>query len=578
MNISNLNIMPRDYKTLSFHEVKVIGIGGAGKNAINNLKKLNIKDIDLIALNTDAADIEVTDADFTILLGPSETRGNGAGNNPEIGKRAAMEVITQIEEMLDTPTISRIKNSKSKTQMVFIVAGMGGGTGTGAAPVVAKLCRDRNILTIGVVVTPQKNEGNKRLNQANEGMKEMQKYVDSLMVVDNQKMVDIFPDYPYDEILEEGDMILATAVKAVSDIITKTYSVNVDYNDIESTLENSQFMTVGTARRGGENRAIDVVDAALNSPLLKDNCIVGARRAILVINYNHNAPRENKPTPKEIDNMFVRLNEAVGQNIDKIHGKGHDESLENDIEVVIMVSDFKGSQDLIDDFEIKLKEFNNAIEKDDVYLAWELISELKKLNANLGNDLSKLVEKLNDHSRKIFEDTVNIVEAKLNIENITKNDTLEIEELLNYMKEKILPIINNNITTASSTIDKISLLLENKKDEIKYLPKYHNLKSEIDAILSSDDVKPDNISQAKASLKQIEYDINKLEKYLPDISSIVLNLNKLIEEKKEMISKIIIDITSDNIDFETPDIRKKIDNELNHKENFGNFEAVDLED
>lgn len=136
---------------------------------------------------------------------------------------------------------------------------------------------DRNFLTIGVVVTPQKNEGSKRQNQAKLGMEEMHKYVDALMVVDNQKMVDIFPDYPYDEVLKEGDMILATAVKAVSDIITKTYGVNIDYHDIQSTLINSQYMTVGMARRGGENRAVEVVDAALDSPLLKDNCIIGAK-------------------------------------------------------------------------------------------------------------------------------------------------------------------------------------------------------------------------------------------------------------------------------------------------------------
>lgn len=582
MDELNISVTPRDYKIPEFHEVKVIGVGGAGKNAINNLKKINIQDIDLIALNTDAADLEVTMCEHKILLGPSETGGNGAGNNPEVGRRAAMEVLTEIETMLDAPTISRVKNKTSTTQMVFIVAGMGGGTGTGAAPVVAKLCRDRNFLTIGVVVTPQKNEGSKRQNQAKLGMEEMHKYVDALMVVDNQKMVDIFPDYPYDEVLKEGDMILATAVKAVSDIITKTYGVNIDYHDIQSTLINSQYMTVGMARRGGENRAVEVVDAALDSPLLKDNCIIGAKRAILVINYNYDAPRENKPTTKEIDNILARLNEKVGLNIDKIQGFGNDETLENDIELVLMVADFKGSQEFEDSYEEKIQEFNDALKNNNHYLAWELISELKKINNHLGNDLSGLIEKLNTSSLEIFETKCNYLENAIKIQDLTELSIKEAEENLIFIKERLLPIVSKILDTANSKVENLTLIIENKKDELRYLPKYNKLKREILEIVNNDNDKifAADIQNAKSYLKQIEYDVNKLINYVPDINSVVNELNNLINKKEDEMSKLIITLdASGNFDKKAISLldQTRLNNDANPAEIFGSIEIKDIE-
>ncbi len=517
-----------------------------------------------------------------ILLGPSETGGNGAGNNPEVGRRAAMEVLTEIETMLDAPTISRVKNKTSTTQMVFIVAGMGGGTGTGAAPVVAKLCRDRNFLTIGVVVTPQKNEGSKRQNQAKLGMEEMHKYVDALMVVDNQKMVDIFPDYPYDEVLKEGDMILATAVKAVSDIITKTYGVNIDYHDIQSTLINSQYMTVGMARRGGENRAVEVVDAALDSPLLKDNCIIGAKRAILVINYNYDAPRENKPTTKEIDNILARLNEKVGLNIDKIQGFGNDETLENDIELVLMVADFKGSQEFEDSYEEKIKEFNDALKNNNHYLAWELISELKKINNHLGNDLSGLIEKLNISSLDCFETKCNYLENAIKIQDLTELSIKEAEENLIFIKERLLPIVSKILDTANSKVENLTLIIENKKDELRYLPKYNKLKREILEIVNNDNDKifAADIQNAKSYLKQIEYDVNKLINYVPDINSVVNELNNLINKKEDEMSKLIITLdASGNFDKKAISLldQTRLNNDANPAEIFGSIEIKDIE-
>src|SRR5664279_10720 len=244
--------------------IKVIGVGGGGSNAINYMQRLGIKDVNFIVVNTDAQALSQSPVAVKIQIGASLTEGRGAGSKPEVGMQSAIESISEIEEIL-----------RSNTRMIFITAGMGGGTGTGAAPVIARAARELGILTVAIVTIPFKFEGQQRINQAIDGLNELKEYVDSLLVINNEKLREIYGDLGLSVAFSRADNVLATAAKGIAEIITVPGYVNVDFADVQTVMANSGVAIMGSAVASGENRALSAIQEAVSSPLLNNNDITG---------------------------------------------------------------------------------------------------------------------------------------------------------------------------------------------------------------------------------------------------------------------------------------------------------------
>ena len=254
--------------------IKVIGVGGGGGNAVNHMYSEGIQGVDFFICNTDAQALEKSPIINKVQIGSSLTEGRGAGSNPEIGRKAAEESIQDIMESLGV-----------NTQMVFVTAGMGGGTGTGAAPVIAKAARDRGILTVGIVTTPFMFEGNKRCTAAFHGIEEIRDSVDSLLVVSNDRIKEIYGNLPISKAFGYADNILATAAKGIAEIITIAGSINVDFEDVKTAMTDSGVSIMGMGTSEGDDRAMRALSQALNSPLLDDNKIQGASDLLVNISY-----------------------------------------------------------------------------------------------------------------------------------------------------------------------------------------------------------------------------------------------------------------------------------------------------
>ena len=252
--------------------IKVIGVGGGGSNAVNHMYKQGIKGVDFVVCNTDQQSLDMSPVPFKIALGASLTKGRGAGSLPEVGKSAALESIDEIKAILG-----------NNTEMVFITAGLGGGTGTGAAPVIAKVAKEMGILTVGIVTIPFGFEGKKRKTQANLGLEELKQNVDTLLIISNDKLREIYGNLKVTEAFGHADDILSTAAKGIADIITTTLQINTDINDVKTVMKNSGKAIMGSAIASGENRATRAVEQAMSSPLLDDNNIKGARYILVNI-------------------------------------------------------------------------------------------------------------------------------------------------------------------------------------------------------------------------------------------------------------------------------------------------------
>jgi len=250
--------------------IKVIGVGGGGGNAVNYMHRMGIKDVDFVLCNTDAQALVNSPVEFKIQLGATLTEGRGAGNNPDIGRQAAIESLDQIVNLL-----------QKNTKMVFITAGMGGGTGTGAAPIIAKAAKELGILTVAIVTIPFRTEGRTKMKQAIEGIKNISQHVDSLLVINNEKLLEVYRNLKLTEAFAKADDVLATAAKGIAEIITVHGYINVDFADVETVMYNSGVALMGSGMASGENRALQAVKQALESPLLNNNDISGARNILL---------------------------------------------------------------------------------------------------------------------------------------------------------------------------------------------------------------------------------------------------------------------------------------------------------
>jgi cell division protein FtsZ len=314
--------------------IKVIGVGGGGGNAVNYMHNLDIESVDFIVCNTDSQALALSPVANKIQLGPHLTQGLGAGANPEIGKQAGEESIEDITKIL-----------KVNTRMAFITAGMGGGTGTGGAPVVAKICRDLGILTVGIVTTPFTYEGRKRMKQAQDGIDRMREHVDTILIISNDKLRQQFGNLPFTQAFAKADDILATATKCITDVINTTGQINVDFADVCTVMKNGGVAILGSASISGEDRALHAVEQALNSPLLNDNDITGAKWLLLNIT---SAAGEFEHTMDEAEAIQAFVQQQAGDNCDVILGMGHDPNLGDKISVTVIATGFDHKEVVVD--------------------------------------------------------------------------------------------------------------------------------------------------------------------------------------------------------------------------------------
>ncbi|MBC7552613.1 MAG: cell division protein FtsZ [Taibaiella sp.] len=326
--------------------IKVIGVGGGGSNAVNYMYNLGIEGVDFVVCNTDSQALTLSPIVNKVQLGPHLTSGLGAGANPEIGKQSCEESLEDISKIL-----------KVNTRMVFITAGMGGGTGTGGAPVVAKICRDLGILTVGIVTTPFTYEGRKRMKQAQEGIERMREHVDTVLIISNDKLRQQFGNLPFTQAFAKADDILATAAKCITDVITTTGQINVDFADVCTVMKNGGVAILGSATVSGENRALNAVEQALNSPLLNDSDIRGAKWLLLNIT---SSSGEFEHTMDEAEAIQAYVQQQAGDNCDVILGMGHDPNLGDKIAVTVIATGFNYKEI---DVDFPLRKKNNEPEK-----------------------------------------------------------------------------------------------------------------------------------------------------------------------------------------------------------------------
>lgn len=326
--------------------IKVMGVGGGGSNAVNYMYQKGIVGVDFYLCNTDAQHLERSAVLNKIQLGSNLTEGLGAGGDPEFGKRCALESISHIEEAL-----------RHNTKMLFITAGMGGGTGTGAAPVIAQKAKQMGILTVGIVTRPFNNEGPAKAQKADKGIEDLKPHVDALLVISNERILQMFSNLRYREALGKADDVLFTAAKGIAEIITVEGYLNVDFRDVKTALENSGRAIMGTGIAIGDDRALTAAQMALDSPLLDENSIEGAQHILLNISFGKEEPYTN-----EIDAICAFFQQQAGRNANLKHGLTYNESLDKEIAITVVATGFENHRSALHDS--KEKEDEGVIEID----------------------------------------------------------------------------------------------------------------------------------------------------------------------------------------------------------------------
>ena len=405
--------MSQEFESITFdlpkhksNVIKVIGIGGGGGNAINHMYREGINGVDFVICNTDRQALENSPVPNKIQLGVSLTEGLGAGANPEIGEQAALESLDEIKNLLET-----------NTKMVFITAGMGGGTGTGAAPIIASLSKDLGILTVGIVTIPFKFEGNTRHSQAQKGIDRLRECVDSLIVINNNKLREIYGNLGFKSGFGKADEVLATAAKGIAEVITHHYLQNIDLRDAKTVLSNSGTAIMGASRESGENRAFKAISNALDSPLLNDNKIKGAKNVLLLI-----VSGTEEITLDEIGEINDYIQQEAGYNADIIMGVGEDESLGNEISVTVIATGFDlDQQDYIVSHETQR-------------IIHSLDGETETKPASLGFDTNQEIRAIEVSEEPVFAETTNellheeVTDTEQRIVHTLEFDAEEIEE------------------------------------------------------------------------------------------------------------------------------------------------------
>ncbi len=375
--------------------IKVIGVGGGGGNAVNYMYENGIEGVDFVVCNTDSQALEASPVPTKIQLGAELTEGLGAGSNPETGRKAAEESIDKVTELLD-----------ANTKMLFITAGMGGGTGTGAAPVIAEVAKEKGILTVGVVTIPFSTEGGNRHKYAMQGLKELRKNVDTLLVINNDKLIEIYGNLTFTQAFAKANEVLNTATKGIAEVISQHLLVNIDLNDARRVLENSGTAVMGQATASGENRAIEAVKGALDSPLLNDNNIKGAKQVLLKI---VTGGGEEEIRMMELSDIKQKIQEAAGCEVNIIEGIGIDPELNGEVCVTVIATGF-----------------NVKVIKDDVTVT---LDGEKNIDDVLSQEKEEVQEVISAKTEDKGQHTIFDNETELEMEETLNDPELEIEAI-----------------------------------------------------------------------------------------------------------------------------------------------------
>ncbi|MBK7678903.1 MAG: cell division protein FtsZ [Chitinophagaceae bacterium] len=440
--------------------LKVIGVGGGGGNAVNFMFGQQIDGVNFIICNTDAQALANSGIPNRIQLGPHLTQGLGAGANPDIGRQATEESLEEIKRILEV-----------NTKMAFITAGMGGGTGTGGAPIIAKICKDLGILTVGIVTTPFAYEGKKRQQQAEEGIKTLKGYVDTLLVISNDKLRHQFGNLKMREAFEKADNVLATAAKCITDVINSTGQINVDFADVCTVMRNGGVAILGNAEASGENRAQQAIEEAMNSPLLNDNDIRGAKWILININ---SAAGEHEFTMDEVEVIQNYLLNQAGENTDVILGMGYDSTLGDRIGITLIATGFEHkdpfAKPVVKKEEPKAEEkivmvLGQVEDKIPVITKFELPAiAIEKEIIEMENSLQPVVAE-NYLAPKLVEEALTVIQAP--VIDITDMKEQEEPAIIHFVlqaeqhesvgeEEKILSI-NTEPAAGTTTVGKLSI-------------------------------------------------------------------------------------------------------------------------
>ena len=424
-----INNLPFDLPKNQSNVIKVIGVGGGGSNAINYMHSKGIKGVDFVVCNTDSQALESSSVENKIQLGISLTEGLGAGANPDVGEQAAKESFDDLRKMLET-----------NTKMVFITAGMGGGTGTGAAPVISKLAKEMDILTVGIVTMPFNFEGKVRVDQAKKGIDKLRKQVDALIVINNNKLRDIYGNLGFKEGFAKADEVLATASRGIAEVITHHYTQNIDLKDAKTVLSNSGNAIMGSAVAAGSKRSIEAISSALDSPLLNDNRITGAKNVLLLI-----VSGKEEITIDEIGLINDYIQERAGHSANIIMGIGEDSNLESSISVTVIATGFDpnqqeeiihsepkkiihsldGSREVVQKFKINKK----------TPLQFDFASEnIDFKNTNYDDNLSNSNSDSNDLEKEDYDSSVKLNDIEVSYDEVkfdlkVNEDEIEIEDI-----------------------------------------------------------------------------------------------------------------------------------------------------
>jgi cell division protein FtsZ len=433
--------------------IKVIGVGGGGSNAINHMFQQGIKGVDFVICNTDAQALQNSGVPNKIQLGLNLTEGLGAGANPDIGEKSAVESFEDIQNMLDT-----------NTKMIFITAGMGGGTGTGAAPIIAKMATDLDILTVGIVTMPFQFEGKMRNKQAQIGIEKLRNVVDSLVVINNNKLREVYGNLGFKAGFSKADEVLSTAARGIAEVITHHYTQNIDLRDAKTVLSNSGTAIMGSATSSGQDRAKEAIRKALDSPLLNDNKITGAKNVLLLI-----VSGSQEITIDEIGEINDHIQDEAGHGANIIMGVGEDEALEDSIAVTIIATGFDiDQQDEISNTETK--KVIHALE-DEQSMEQDLSRKMREpaiITPNIELE-EKKEEPVVKHTLDLNElDEIDAVIPQVKNEGIDLIATTDIIKNMDVIYDEVLTEINADefiITQAETTIEESNIIDESEEEQ-----------------------------------------------------------------------------------------------------------------
>ena len=500
--------------------IKVLGVGGGGSNAINYMFQQGIKGVDFIVSNTDAQALAESGVPTKIQLGASLTEGLGAGANPEVGASAALESQEEIQSILST-----------QTKMIFITAGMGGGTGTGAAPVIAQMAKSLDILTVGIITMPFQFEGKLRLEQAQRGLEKIKTSVDALIVINNNKLREVYGNLGFKAGFAKADEVLATAARGIAEVITHHYTQNIDLKDAKTVLTNSGTAIMGSGLASGSNRAQEAIVKALDSPLLNDNKITGCKNVLLLI-----VSGSDEITIDEIGEINDFIQAEAGNHTNIIMGVGEDESLGNEVSVTVIATGF-GQEQQNEISNTEAKKIIHTLEADQ-----KITHDLSDKNPAYGLNNSY---KTHDLERQNTSATPNKINQS--IEEVSGELLIEMNTIL-YDLDVDYEVVSNNIDFQGTNEIPVEEESETSSVENTYIPKHEEIKAE--KIVDKKVSEIDEINLENSFFEhQFELDPTAIE-------NIPLSFNVNISDEsldEEFIINDLTDVLSD-IDVVDPEV------------------------